>query len=323
MDIRFGEGGQFIGSGDEALYRHIVDKRRNDDQEWFQAARRLKNGLPFAQSIDDFLDQHRNDQHINLYGKAAIAKAIAGAERKSELFFDAPAGKSFDDDRIADTWLVKFMSMLSRGTPRENVFHIFDKVDFVIFNYDRCVEHFLINALARSYSIANADAASIVDALKILHPYGSIGDLKSVPFGTDRLDWVLVEQGIKTYTEQVAVSRVLNEIRRKLKSAECVVFLGFAYRSQRRPSCCLAPGNRGQHRPGILGFQQLLGRARVLAGLLPMASGTAKEAALAKFKGRAGFGMPGLSEFSCFDFTVVLLHQAPLNTPGSMPSSAA
>ena len=210
MDIRFGEGGQFIGSGDEALYRHIVDKRRNDDQEWFQAARRLKNGLPFAQSIDDFLDQHRNDQHINLYGKAAIAKAIAGAERKSQLFFDAPAGKSFDDDRIADTWLVKFMSMLSRGTPRENVFHIFDKVDFVIFNYDRCVEHFLINALARSYSIANADAASIVDALKILHPYGSIGDLKSVPFGTDRLDWVLVAQGIKTYTEQVAVSRVLN-----------------------------------------------------------------------------------------------------------------
>ena len=42
-----------------------------------------------------------------------------------------------------------------------------------------------------------------------------------------------------------------------------------------------------------------------------------------QFKGRAGFGMPGLSEFSCFDFTVVLLHQAPLNTPGSMPSSAA
>jgi len=188
--------------------------------------------LPFAQSIDDFLDQHRNDQHINLYGKAAIAKAIAEAERKSRLFFDAPAGGSFDDDQIADTWLVKFMSTLSRGTPRENVSHIFDNVDFVIFNYDRCVEHFLINALARSYSIPNADAVFIVDALKILHPYGSIGDLKSVPFGIDRLDWVEAAQGIKTYTEQVVVSHMLNDIRQKVESAECVVFSGFAYHSQ-------------------------------------------------------------------------------------------
>ena len=192
----------------------------------------IERRSPFAQSIDDFLDQHRNDQHINLYGKTAIAKAIAGAERKSRLFFDAPAGGSFDDDRIADTWLVKFMSMLSRGTPEENVSHIFDNVDFVIFNDDRCVAHFLINALARSYSIPNADAVSIVDALKILHPYGSIGDQESVRFGTDRLDWVEVAQGIKTYTEQVAVSHVLNDIRQKVELAECVVFLGFAYHSQ-------------------------------------------------------------------------------------------
>ena len=108
--------------------------------------------------------------------------------------------------------------------PERNVSHIFDNVDFVIFNYDRCVEHFLINALARSYSVPNADAVFIVDALKILHPYGSIGDLKSVPFGIDRLDWVEAAQGIKTYTEQVGSIGMLNDIRQKVELAECVVF---------------------------------------------------------------------------------------------------
>ena len=46
---------------------------------------------------------------------------------------------------MVDTWLVKFMYMLGRGVPKENVREIFDNVSFIVFNYDRCVEFFLRN----------------------------------------------------------------------------------------------------------------------------------------------------------------------------------
>jgi hypothetical protein len=232
MDVRFQLGNEFIGSGDEALYQHLMHVLRNDGPQWHGAAMRLKDGLPFAQSVDDFLDQHRNDRFVNTYGKAAIAKAISEAERESTLFFDPPAETKFDDDRLRDTWFVKLMFMLSRGVPREQFSSIFQNVDFIVFNYDRCVEHFLINALARSYSMRREDAGAIVNKVGIVHSYGSVGDLMSVPFGTDRLNWVSAADGIKTYTEQAAASEVLKDIQKKVEWAECIVFLGFAYHSQ-------------------------------------------------------------------------------------------
>ena len=75
MDIRFERGYEAIGSGDHRLYDQLV-RLKGSNQEWFGAATRIRNGLPFAQSIDDFLDQRRSDELINLYGKAAICQAI-------------------------------------------------------------------------------------------------------------------------------------------------------------------------------------------------------------------------------------------------------
>lgn len=233
MDIRFERGFDFVGSGDQRLYEQLVQSKRVNPDEWQPAAMRIRDGLPFAQSIDDFLDQRRNDSWVNLYGKSAICQAILEAERGSKLYFNfLNRDEPFDATAIADTWLVKFMYMLCRGVPRENVTHIFESVSFIVFNYDRCIEHFFISALERAYSIARDDAAAVVDKLEILHPYGSVGRLSQVAYGNSGANCVQLAAQIKTYTEQADEETVLNKIRVLVDNAECVVFLGFAYHSQ-------------------------------------------------------------------------------------------
>jgi hypothetical protein len=158
-------------------------------------------------------------------------KTISKAdERASKLHFDPNQRERFKGDELSDTWFVKFMYMLGRGIPKENVRQIFDNVSFIVFNYDRCIEYFLFHALQRLYSIGENEAAAILDDLSIIHPYGSIGSLREVPFGATRANYVALAKGIRTYTEQVG--EIAGEIAVEVARANCIVFLGFAYHSQ-------------------------------------------------------------------------------------------
>jgi hypothetical protein len=233
MDIRFERSSDPVGSGDHDLYSHITRSHSREGDAFQKAAWRIRDGISFAQSIDDFLDQHRTDRYVNLYGKAAIVQAIVEAERNSQLFFNrAEGGETFEAEKLADTWFTKFMYMLCRGIPRENVTQLFEKVAFIIFNYDRCVEHFLTHAVQRAYSLRPEDAAYLVNALPILHPYGVVGSLSEVPFGASRINCVKLAEGIKTYTEQIADADVKQALSDKVAWAERIVFLGFAYHNQ-------------------------------------------------------------------------------------------
>jgi hypothetical protein len=233
MDVRFGETNKLIGEGDHSLYAHIRNTYPKDGDTFWKAARRIKAGLGFAQSIDDFLDQHRSDAHVNLYGKAAIVRAILEAEAESKFHFDrftSPDG--FNPDKFADTWFAKFMYMLGRRVPRENVSGIFDNVRFIVFNYDRCVEHFLFNAIKRLYHLSDEEALLIIDGLQFIHPYGVIGSLREIEFGARQANYLALAEGIKTYTEQIEAAGIIEQIANEVYHADCIVFLGFAYHSQ-------------------------------------------------------------------------------------------
>jgi hypothetical protein len=147
MDIRFEFGLKHIGGGDLDLYQNITQQRRDRIDEFQNAGWLIRDGVGLAASIDDFLDQHRTNEVANLYGKAAIVKSILEAERKSRLYFDRFGGSKTDLNvaNLTNTWLVKFVHMLGRNVPKENVREIFDPVSFIVFNYDRCVEFFLGN----------------------------------------------------------------------------------------------------------------------------------------------------------------------------------
>jgi hypothetical protein len=89
MDLRFDFGNRAVGDGDNALFAHLTGGLSTDVQELNAAAGKIRDGIALAQSIDDdFIDQHRNDQYINLYGKVAIARTILDAERSSKMALD-------------------------------------------------------------------------------------------------------------------------------------------------------------------------------------------------------------------------------------------
>src|ERR1700679_3787206 len=134
-------------------------------------------------------------------GKAAIAQTILTAETNSYLFFN-PYSYQETINKIEGTWYMKFFRMLGRGINVNNAKEIFEPVSFIIFNYDRCVEHFLINALSLVYTMPLNDAASIVSDLNIIHPYGTVGNLpllssnNPVPYGplrgSDKYDYTIL-----------------------------------------------------------------------------------------------------------------------------------
>jgi hypothetical protein len=229
MDIQFEDGFKPIGDGDLALFGQITAPRRQELNAYQMAAWRIRDGIAFAQSIDDFLDQHRTNAYLKQYGKAAIVKTILEAERSSKLYFDAFKDEAFDPIRLGDTWLMKFMHMLGRGIPTEDVRQIFDNVAFIVFNYDRCLEYFLTNALQKTYGIRAEMAEGIVADLRIIHPYGSVGE---APFGFDRADYFRLGDDIKTYTEQIAAADVVAQLTAEVERAEAIVFLGFAFHNQ-------------------------------------------------------------------------------------------
>jgi hypothetical protein len=232
-DIRFGhDGHEHIGGGDYDLYDDIKQHVRLTNEDHRRAALIIRNGLGFSQSIDDFLDQHRTNERVTFYGKAALVKSILEAEADSKLYIDANKAQRFNADQVRGTWFVKFMYMLGRGIPKEDVSQIFDNVAFIVFNYDRCIEHFLFHALQRAYNISDTEAWSLLDDLTIIHPYGDIGPVRQIPFGAKTVNCAQLASRIRTYTEQEATGNVSQEIAVEVARAQCMIFLGFAYHPQ-------------------------------------------------------------------------------------------
>lgn len=231
MDVLFEDGIKLTGDGDHDLLQQLHNKTRVQTNILQDAAFLIRDGIVLAQSIDDFLDQHRTNATVNLYGKAAIVKSILEAERNSSIFFGGPVtGEFFNPEKVANTWLVKFFHLLTRGVPKEALGTIFDNVAFIVFNYDRCIEYFLENALQKAYSISENEAAQWRQSLRIIHPYGRVD--YSVAFGAARVDYAALSQGIKTYTDQIDDRAILDSIENEMFQAEQIVFLGFGYHDQ-------------------------------------------------------------------------------------------
>jgi len=231
LNVRFDDFGEKVISGDQDLFQNVA--RGREARATQQAAWLIRDGIILANSIDDFLHVHRHDEEVVRYGKAAIVKCILEAERSSRLHYDhSQQGASINFRGCADTWLVKLMRRLGSQLPHSDRAKLFDKCGFVVFNYDRCIEYFFVNALQRFYRIGLNGAQQIVAGAKIYHAYGSTGHIAvspSVQFGADRIDYCGIgTSSIKTYTETVES----DHIQKLIFDAQQIVFLGMAYHDQ-------------------------------------------------------------------------------------------
>lgn len=244
LDIRF-PGDKRQQGGDELLaeaYRVLVahEKDRNGQFEQFVSMGwRIRDAMPQAISIDNFIDCHANEPKIAVCGKLAIARAILSAEAKSTLAVnEKQAHCQMDFARYSSTWFNGFFQLLTEHCSIEALADRLREVVIVSFNYDRCLEHYLFNAIQNYYGVRPDKAAELIDNLEIYHPFGKVGSLpwiggdNTIGFGSevDVDQFILVSQQIRTFTEGTDPSNSnIKLIRATINSARRIVFLGFAF----------------------------------------------------------------------------------------------
>jgi hypothetical protein len=243
LDIRFQHVGQMSGDSDicQALRIELsrADPPSRDINPHLRAAWRIRDAMPQAISIDNFLDTHTGDRRIELCGKLAIVRSILDSERRSFIYLDEASGVNKLQYTQADQcWLNPFFKTITENCRCDGLEKRFSEVALIVFNYDRCIEHYLYHGLQNYYGIDGQKAASLLRNLEIYHPYGTVGQLPwqtsegSISFGSELGPESLlsVSKGIKTFTEGTdpSASEIVR-IRNAIASSSRVLFLGFAF----------------------------------------------------------------------------------------------
>jgi hypothetical protein len=219
----------------EAL-QHLPNIPIRDPNPYLLAAATIYEAMPQAISIDHFVDAHSGNTYIELCSKLAIVRAILQAEKRSSLYFDT---NRMNYQQLARTWFAGFMKLLTENCRINDLEDRLKSIVLIIFNYDRCIEHFLYHSLQNYYRINQTEAAKLVNSIEIYHPYGLVGFLpwqlhntNAVPFGIepDAGQLLSIAEQIKTFTEGTDMSASpISKIRKCMFEAEILVFLGFAF----------------------------------------------------------------------------------------------
>jgi hypothetical protein len=211
-----------------------------DYRDLILAGRIISSAMPDSISIDNFIDAHSDNINIKRAGTLAIAKCILDAEYESNIFKFDDKNSGFD---YADTWIRTFFKLASENISKNNVDTIFDKTSFIVFNYDRCITHYLKYLLINYYNISDGHATNIINRMNILHPYGSIGSLPwqakpdPMPFGAhgeDLTPQLLLTSShlISTFTDSSSRSETTDRINEMVYKSKNIVFLGFSFGEQ-------------------------------------------------------------------------------------------
>lgn len=215
----------------------LIERYRGEQAELdarFIAMGEVHRSIDLAGSIDEFINRHYDDPIIAEVGKLQIAYAIAKAEKDSLLAQPNNGDEPFRWDKLSDTWIRTFAQLLFEGVRNGEVERIGSNISIICFNYDRCIEHYLTEAIVKTFrGIDRKQAGKIVDQINIIHPYGSLGKLAVHPFGGDITSQKIraMSESIVTWSESV-ISDNRSAIEEAMLNASTLVFLGFAFAAQ-------------------------------------------------------------------------------------------
>jgi len=242
LDIRYNAyvkvSGDAVIDGAFRLLSQHVDESQGDINPYLKASRHIRDAMPQAISIDNFIEAHRRNALIKDVGKLAIVRSILLAEQSSKLVELSASNYHTRFYSVRDTWFNLFFQVLTESCDVDGLEQRFARVAIVSFNYDRCLEHYLFHALMNYYRIGAARAASLLRHLKIYHPYGVVGKLpwmesgNGIEFGSDPKADQLVQLAklIRTFEEGSNVEESdIERVRNVLAFASRIVFLGFAF----------------------------------------------------------------------------------------------
>ena len=236
-------------------------RTKSNSEEYYNAARLISENVVESISIDHYINAHKEDKRIETIAKIAIVKILLEKEKNSDLY-----RKYFlNSGDLINKWYTTFFNLLTEFKQKDNVQDRLQKITLIIFNYDRCVEYYLLNRFNSHFNIDMYEAAKLLKCIKIIHPYGCIGELpinvvdsgdNNVGFGNkidvDRL--LNLKNNIKTFTEETnPSSEIMFQVRDSLVESKRIVFLGFAYNSMNMEILSLNHSNVRTNLPKILG----------------------------------------------------------------------
>ena len=172
-------------------------------------------------SIDAFL--YRRPEFLAV-GKLAIAYCLMPFEDETKLYQP-------DGDLRGGNWYEYLAGKL------DSTFEEFgnNKLSIVTFNYDRSLEHYLLNALMYLHGKSRDECANTLAKIPIVHVYGQLGEHEYPKQGSQqyRPDQVkhfryvqTAADGIKLYHEEAEAASRAREV---LSGAKRICFLGFSY----------------------------------------------------------------------------------------------
>jgi len=200
--------------------------------------------LFLAESIDNFINNHRDNEDLVTCSKIGIIQAILQAERESEIYDYITKrifnNKSVEFKELEDSYYVALWKKLIEGCLYDELLERLKQITFIVFNYDRSFEYFFFNIIKEYYEIDEKEAAKAIKEMNIFHPYGQIGILdclseNGISYGfmpTPEKIFTLIPE-IRTFTETVNLNdETYKKMYKFITEAERLIFLGFAYHAQ-------------------------------------------------------------------------------------------
>jgi len=244
LDIAFDlhrqeSGDLIIGNALRILFEQS-GYEQDEITSYLNAIWQIRDTLPQAISIENLIDAHRDDDKFVACAKLGIVRSILAAEQESLLYFKKErVDSAIDLSPLEKTWYVAFFKLLTEGCSAADLDERLERVTLIVFNYDRCIEHFLFHAFKNCYGLSALEARGRLDVIKIIHPYGDVGRLSwragsgvAVEFGQEPAPRHLLEvaQKIKTFSEGTdPESSEILAVRKQLGMTNRVVFLGFGF----------------------------------------------------------------------------------------------
>lgn len=208
-------------------------------ESYVEAGRKVQAALPLAQSIDNYLQLHSGKEKVVQCGKLGIVRAILEAEATSTLSLrEREVQKRGYSDWVKATWINAFFRLLTDNCSLADLPERLQSVSLIVFNYDRCIEHFLHGAFQSLYDIGADEAVSLVRQIEVFHPYGVAGNLEwtaqdnVIPFASQPNADSLIQlaRAIRTFSEESSLlAEQVETMRTRVREAGRLVFLGFAF----------------------------------------------------------------------------------------------
>jgi hypothetical protein len=208
--------------------------------EHLHAGWQLGKSANQAISIDNVIDA-LEDTKVELVGKIGIVRAILKAEASSSKFkIPERHPHVIEMSNFDDTWYSSLTKLLTENVRKSNIGNLFNNLQIINFNYDRCLEHYLPLSLGDYYGVEPGVIREIMQSLVIHRPYGVVGRLPwqtgdgpSVDFGQcNAQQLAAVVQQVRTFTERIEEGAQLEAMKSAIASADRIVFLGFAFHRQ-------------------------------------------------------------------------------------------